>query len=276
MPVRWLVSLAVLAAVVGAISASGAGIQVNGGTLQVFVIPVDLRPVQAAVDIKPESLQKRSQGENVEAHISLPSGFDINHIDPQSIRLCRGSNCIAAVTGRVRDRRFVAVFDRGAVLGLVRDVTPPEVVTFTVKGVVQPPGKPFEGSDTVRVVDPEPTPTPTPTSTVTPTSRATPTPVPTQTPTSTPTATPTGTPVPTNTPTPAPTGTPPTQVPTPTPTAGPAAPTPTAVPSRTPSPAPTAGQTPTPTPRAGQTPSPTPTAAGTAAPSPSPVPTATR
>lgn len=153
--------------ILGAVSASGASLQVDGGTLQVFVLPANLKPVQANVDLKPKSLQKRSGGDKIKADIELPASFSVANIDPNSVHLCR-NNCIRAESGRVDGKKFIAVFDRGAVLGLIEDVTPPATVTFRVVGVVQPPGRPFEGTDTVRVVDP-PTPTPTPTRTPTPT-----------------------------------------------------------------------------------------------------------
>ena len=200
----------------------------DGGTLQVFVLPANLKPVQANVDLKPESLQKRSRGNNVEAHIGgLPDGFSVANIDRTSVHLCR-NNCIRAESGRVDGKKFIAVFDRGAVLGLIEDVTPPATVTFRVVGVVQPPGRPFEGTDTVRVVDPPtPTPTPTPTRTPTPTispgPRLAPTPSPTPVGSPTPTATPspTASSVPTPSRTPAPTST---AVPSPTVRTSPTAP----------------------------------------------------
>ncbi len=272
---RWVVVLAAAAAVLGAMSASGAGLQVNGGVLQVFVIPADLSPISAGVDIKPESLQKRSQGQNVTAEITLPPGFDVNNIQVQSVRLCRDGNCIGAQSGRVSGSRFIAEFRRADVIGLIQNVTPPATVMFRVVGVVQPPGRPFEGSDTVRVVDPEltPTPTATPTLTRSPTPTATPTPtapVVVPSPRATPPAAPTATPTPTPSPIPTPTATPgqPPATLTPTPTASPS-PTawPTATPTaQTPSPTPTAAATPTPTGTA--TPVPTPTRP--AAPSPTP------
>jgi len=273
---RRLVGLGLLAVLLGAISASGAGLQVNGGTLQVFVIPVNLSPVQAGVDIKPESLQKRSQGENVRAEITLPAGFDIRNIDPASVRLCRNSNCVAAQGGGVSGGKFVAVFGRAAVVGLIQDVTPPAVVTFTVKGVIQPPGRPFEGSDTVKVVDPEATPTPTPT--LTPSPVPTPSPAPSPSPTPTPTAAPEPTapaaPTPSRTPTPPAPPTPsPTAGPTQTPLASPTATaTPSASPTLTPSPTPTPTSTPTPT----LTRTPAPAQAPPPTPSPTPSPAAVR
>lgn len=164
---RWLLLLAAALTILGAVSASGASLQVDGGTLQVFVLPANLQPIQANVDLKPKSLQERSRGDNVEAHIQLPAGFSVANIDPNSVHLCR-NNCIRAESGRVDGKKFIAVFDRGAVLGLIEDVTPP-AVTFRVVGVVQPPGRPFEGTATVVVDPPTPTPTPTPTRTPTPT-----------------------------------------------------------------------------------------------------------
>lgn len=240
-----LVGLAVLAAVLGAAWASGASLQVNGGVLQVFVIPANLSPVPATVDIKPESLQKRSQGGKVKAEITLPPEFQPGNVVPGIVHLCRNGNCVPAVGGQAQGGKFVAEFEREAVLGLVQDVTPSAEVTFTVKGVIQPPGRPFEGSDTVRVVDPNPSQTPTPSPTAPPTSTPTRTPSPTPVPPTSTAAPATATPTQTFTPTP-------TRTPTPTPSS---TPTPTSTPSPTPTPTPTPSPTPVPT----ATPTPTPT-----------------
>jgi hypothetical protein len=196
----WLaVALALLVAATAIVGSAAALLRVNAGHLAVFTLSVDLGPIPATVDIKPESLQKKSQGQPVMGLIELPDGFDVQNIDVGSVRLCLGDQpCTDGVApdgapgakpklddadgDTVADLKVS--FDRGAVIALVADVTAPNTVTFTVSGIVDPPGRAFAGSDTVKLVDPEPEPSPMPSPS--PTATATPTPSPTPTATATP------------------------------------------------------------------------------------------
>jgi len=215
----WLaIALALLVAATAVVGSTAALLRVNAGHLAVFTFHVDLGPIAATVDIKPESLQKKSQGQPVMALIELPDGFDVQNIDVGSVRLCLGTEPCAdgvAPDGAPGAKPEVSdadgdgiphlkiTFDRGAVIALVVDLTAPSTVTFTVSGIVDPPDRAFAGSDTVRLVDPEPEPSPmpSPSPTATATATATPSPTPTATPTATATSTATATATPTATPT---------------------------------------------------------------------------
>ena len=244
-------------------------------------------PLAATVDIKPDALEKKSQGQPVTAYIELPSSYDVKNIDVSSIRLCLGTapcgtggvppDGAPGAKPKVGDydndgiRDLKVTFDRIQVIALLADVTPPATVTLTVSGKVG--SSDFAGSDTVKLVDPELTPTPSPTPTPTTTATLT------VTPTSTPTA---GTATPTPTITATPTATAPSVSPTATPTASatatstatttPATGTPTPTVTATASPTSTATKAPptaTPTPSATATPTPTqalPTATATRTP----------
>jgi hypothetical protein len=117
-------------------------------------------PVPATIDLKPESLQKRSSGAAVTATIELPSGFDVRAIAVGSVRLCAGTTvCDGGVPASKpqwgdADRDGIAdlkvQFDRSRVVALVAGVTPPATATFTVYGFVS--RRLFLGVDTVRIV----------------------------------------------------------------------------------------------------------------------------
>lgn len=185
-----LVALASLAALVTAIAAT---LVVAPATLGIFFLPVTPpSPIVATVDIKPESLQKRSHGASVLAFIELPSGFDVEDIAVATVRVCLGTDpCgtggVPATNPKVGDTDADGIpdlkvqFDRASVIALVANIPAPAVVTFTVSGFVG--GSAFTGSDTVRVVDPTPesasgSPPPEPTVTPSPTQSTTPSPSP--------------------------------------------------------------------------------------------------
>jgi len=158
-----MVILTSLAALVTAIAAT---LAVAPSTLGIFFLPVTPpSPVVATVDIKPESLQKRSQGASVVAFIELPTGFDVAQIALATVRVCLGTDpCgtggVPATNPKVGDADADGIpdlkvqFDRALVIALVANIPAPAVVTFTVSGFVG--ASIFVGSDTVRLVDPTP------------------------------------------------------------------------------------------------------------------------
>jgi hypothetical protein len=259
----WLATALALVVALAAVVGSAAHLTVGGGTIQDWSFPVDLGSIPASVDIRPESLQKKSRGAPVIAFIELPAGSDASNIQSASVRLCLGpSPCDdgAAPDGppgakpKVGDHDgdgiadLKVTFDRAAVIALVADVTPPATVSFTVSGIVDPPGHIFAGSDTVKLVDPESAPAPaaepTPALVPAPEPPSTPAPQPTPSPEPTPPPTPSPepSPAPESSPSPAPEATP-TSTPEPTPE-----PTPAPTPEPTPAPEPTPEPTPTPAP----------------------------
>jgi len=171
----------------------------------------DFPPLLATVDIDPDTLNPRSQGNFVMAYVELPEPWDVADIDVSTVKLrVEGEAPTVSAESHptevgdhdgdgIRDR--MVKFDRQAVLDLLAGKAGP--VTLVVTGQVG--SRTFEGSDTVNVLDP-PTATPTPSATpsLTPTPTPTPTPTATATPTPTPSPTPTATPTATETPEPAP------------------------------------------------------------------------
>ena len=169
----------------------------------------DFPPLLATVDIDPDTLNPRSQGNFVMAYVELPEPWDVADIDLSTVKLAiEGEAATVSAESHptevgdhdgdgIRDR--MVKFDRQAVLDLLAGKAGP--VTLVVTGQVG--SRTFEGSDTVNVLDP-PTATPTPSATPSLTPTPTPTPTPTATVTPTPSPTPTATPTATETPEPAP------------------------------------------------------------------------
>jgi hypothetical protein len=182
----WLVAGLILAVVLAVVAASAAKLTVSGSTLHVFTFSVDLAPIPATVDIDPDTLNRHSQGNFVTAYVELPDPWGVVDIDVSTVKLAVEGEA-AAVSAEshptevgdhdgdgIPDR--MVKFDRAAVIALVADVAAPSTVTFTVSGIVDPPGRTFAGSDTVRLVDPEPESSPTPSPMPSPSPTATPTP----------------------------------------------------------------------------------------------------
>lgn len=98
--------------------------------------------IPATVIIKPECLNLTSNG-LFTAFIMLPEGYDIDNIDVATIE-CED---VPAVKGMSASDKFIAKFERQDLEGVLAG----DVVTFTVTGEIN--GTPFEGSDTIRVID---------------------------------------------------------------------------------------------------------------------------
>jgi hypothetical protein len=109
--------------------------------------------IGATIDIDPNTLNLKSKGKFVTAYIELPSGYDVNLIDINSI-LLNGSVPVELTPTEVGDYDMDSVsdlmvkFDRAAAQGILE---PGEDVKITITGQVD--GIDFEGSDFVRVID---------------------------------------------------------------------------------------------------------------------------
>jgi len=100
--------------------------------------------IEAAIDIKPETLNLSSKGKFT-VLIDLPEGYDEEDIDISTVQ-CEGANALKGMMAD--DGRLVAKFDRQDLEG----VSPGDAVELTVTGELAD-GTPFEGSDTIRVID---------------------------------------------------------------------------------------------------------------------------
>ena len=154
------------------VAGSAATLDIQGATIQAFQIEADIEIlfVQANVDIKPETLQIKSQG-TMAAFIELPTGYSLKDIAIDSVRLGYDSNG----NGRLDEGEYVmqdgsrdwptdggnhdsngrpalkVTFDRQQVIGLVKDMVYLENITLVVTGRVG--NSLFAGSDTIKLVD---------------------------------------------------------------------------------------------------------------------------
>lgn len=143
----------------------GAGWISYGNDLKIrAVLKPKLEPVPAMVDVKPDTLNKASQGGTVTAYIEI-LGYDVNDIDVSTVILSTINGKISAQLSSTEVGDYdsdgipdlMVKFDKQAVIGIV-DIG--DHVKLTISGMVS--GLKFEGSDEIRVNGKEETPLPPP------------------------------------------------------------------------------------------------------------------
>jgi len=102
------------------------------------------RIVPATIDIDSDTINLKSQDKWITCYIELPEGYDIEDIRVDTITL----NGLSAEWAKVKGSVLVVKFDRQDVHAILS----PGDATLTVRGEVN--GTTFEGSDTIRVIEP--------------------------------------------------------------------------------------------------------------------------
>ncbi len=108
--------------------------------------------IEAAIDIDPDTLNLNSKGKWITCYIKLPEAYDVDDIDVDSILL---EYLLQVQHSDVQDDVLMVKFDRQDVMAyieLVLEIELPADVTLMVTGELTD-GTPFEGSDTIRVID---------------------------------------------------------------------------------------------------------------------------
>ena len=142
-----------------AVGGAGSAYQIDNVEFSTF--PVNDLPLEAEVDIDPDTLNLRSRGRFITAYIELPEGHDPADIDVGTVCLAvEGSDKVVSAEPRptaVRDHDrdgvddLMVKFDRQAAQELLS--AGEEVVVYV--GGLLIDGTEFLGSDTIRVIDGE-------------------------------------------------------------------------------------------------------------------------
>jgi choice-of-anchor C domain-containing protein len=105
-------------------------------------------PIDATVDIDPDTLNLHSKGKWITCYVTLPEGYEVSEVDPATILL---NEQIAPAWSMVDEEENVLTikFDRSAVQQLLQ---PSEMVLVVMGSLTD--GTLFYGTDTIVVIDP--------------------------------------------------------------------------------------------------------------------------
>ncbi|MEE9223702.1 MAG: hypothetical protein V3U51_03025 [Thermoplasmata archaeon] len=106
---------------------------------------IELRTIEATIEIHPETLNLKSKGKWVSCIIELPDYLDESDIDPNTVRL---EGTIAAEKPVVTGTSLNVKFDRSELAALL---TAGKDIVLTVTGKLWD-GMPFEGTDTIDAI----------------------------------------------------------------------------------------------------------------------------
>lgn len=107
--------------------------------------------IEATVSIHPQTLNLRTQGRWITAYIQLPQGYAAEDIDIDTVQLVYEGQAVDADWGTVQNGVLMVKFDRADVAAILEVGDSVEV---SVVGKVN--DTPFEGTTTIRVIDPMP------------------------------------------------------------------------------------------------------------------------
>ncbi|MEN6290435.1 MAG: PKD domain-containing protein, partial [Methanobacterium sp.] len=126
---------------------------IGTSNLVVTVKPAVIKPISAAVNIDPDTLNLNSKGKWVTAYITLPKGYNIRNVDADTIKLQYGGKSISAAKVTVECGVLVVKFDRAKVQSLFSKPTNNATITVTGKVLYNGSYVDFAGSDTIKVTD---------------------------------------------------------------------------------------------------------------------------
>lgn len=118
----------------------------------ISLFPSEPATIPATIDFDPDTLNLKSQGKLITCYIELPEGYDVDEIDVGSILL---EHLLEVQHRDVQDDVLMVKFERKdviAYIAIVLEIELPADVTLMVTGELTD-GTPFEGSDTIRVID---------------------------------------------------------------------------------------------------------------------------
>lgn len=113
--------------------------------------------VSATIDINPETLNLKSKGKYITAYIrELPEGYTVEDIDIGTVQLMYGDKTLYAEWGAVQDNEVLMVKFNWSTVAAWFDGLHNKEVELTVIGEIDGCPPAFEGTATIRVINPSP------------------------------------------------------------------------------------------------------------------------
>lgn len=130
----------------------GSHIETDTYLISFTVVPGPV--IEAAIEIRPKTLNLQSKGKWLTCHIWLPEDYNVADIEPNSVRLENEPNDIYAewIWFEEQEQLAMAKFDRSEVQEMLVEWGELGDVELTVSGELVD-GSIFEGTDTIRVID---------------------------------------------------------------------------------------------------------------------------
>ena len=126
----------------------GSGINPAGETHAFLLKPI-LPPVEAEIDINPDTLNLQSKGKWITCHIRLGEDYNVADINPNTVLL---EEQIAADLIKLEGQAAMAKFSRSALQEMLADLDTLGEVELLVSGELID-GTKFEGTDVITVID---------------------------------------------------------------------------------------------------------------------------
>jgi len=122
-----------------------------GGTDE-GTVNITLNEVTAQINIDPDTLNLKDNGNYITCYIQLPDGYNVEDIDISSIKL---EDTLTVEHGNIQDGILMVKFSRKDLIDYIKTLglTYPEYVTLEVTGELAG-GTTFCGSDTIKVINP--------------------------------------------------------------------------------------------------------------------------
>ena len=121
------------------------------GSFELFVATVEPMSIEATIDIHPDTLNVSSKGKWITCYIWLPQGYDVANVKQGSLQL---NGAIDAAWSWIDEDEQILMgkFPRREVQALLVELGLSGNVELVVTGEMID-GRPFEGTDTIRIID---------------------------------------------------------------------------------------------------------------------------
>lgn len=119
-------------------------------------VEITVNPINATINVDPDTLNISSEGKWITGYIRLPAGYDEDEISISTVRAWINDKCFPALWGNIQYGELMVKFDRQAIALYLKSqgIAEGEVTLIITGKVLCNNGlADFEGSDTIRVIN---------------------------------------------------------------------------------------------------------------------------